>query len=171
MRRILMVLILAVCGCSDGGIGIAGFGAPDPILNPGIYTGDVECLFIASLQSGVTSSFSSDELSISIRDTGLPDFAGSDPKIGVSSEFDLGFLAGISTVASFSTDTGKVLIGTSIQAVGFFDNQATAIVAGVGSVLYEQRLDGGIDYSLSLLLGSSDAVETLSWDCAGVVRR
>ena len=30
MRRILMVLILAVCGCSDGGAGTAGVGAQVP---------------------------------------------------------------------------------------------------------------------------------------------
>ena len=68
MAVILMVLILTVCGCSDGGVEIAGFGVPDPILTPGIYTGDVECLLVATLQSGTISSVSTDECCSAIGD-------------------------------------------------------------------------------------------------------
>ncbi len=166
----LIPLVLSAFGCSpDGGVGIAGFGTPP--LDPGIYSGNVECVFVVALQSGTTSSFSTGELIIPIASSGFPDFAGSKPTIGSVGEFNLGFLIGTSTVTNVGTDTGKVFIGTSVEAVAFFENRPSSIVAGFGSALYEQRVDGGIDYTLDLFLGTSDAAESLSWNCAGVLSR
>lgn len=85
MRRILMVLLLAACGCSDGGAGIAGFGAPP--LTPGIYTGQQSCTLSATDQPTVNNL---NIESLIISENGIPLIEGDEAREGGRYSFVVG---------------------------------------------------------------------------------